>query len=79
MKIISNMMQHELALRIIANYLIGKDALNRANTDGSLSVEELNDAITHITQNTIELLTAIVGVKGLKYYTNTYELGVSKL
>lgn len=79
MKIIGNKKQHQLALQIVANYLIGKDALNRANTDGSLSVEQWDDAITHLTQNTIELLTAIVGVNGLKYYTNKYGLGVSKL
>lgn len=79
MKIIKSKTQNELALQIVANYLIGKDALNRANTNGSLSVEQWDDAITHLTQNTIELLTAIVGVNGLKYYTNKYELGVSKL
>ena len=79
MKIIGNKKQHQLALQIVANYLIGKDALNRANTDGSLNMEQWDDAIMHLTQNTIELLTAIVGVNGLKYYTNKYELGVSKL
>ena len=79
MKIIGNKKQHQLALQIVANYLIGKDALNRANADGSLSMEQWDDAITHLTKNTNELLTAIIGVDGLKYYTNKYELGVSKL
>ena len=79
MKIIGNKKQHKLALQVVANYLIGKDALNRANTDGTLSMEQWDDAITHLTQNTIELLVAIVGVNGLRYYTNKYELGVSKL
>ena len=79
MKILKKKAQHELALQIVANYLIGKDAICRASTGDSLTVEQMTDAIEHLTSNTVSLLTAIVGVEGLKYYTNKYGLGVSKL
>ena len=75
MKILKKKTQHELALMIVANYLIGKDAICKA----SMTVEQMTDAIEHLTSNTVSLLTEIVGVEGLKYYTNKYGLGVSKL
>ena len=79
MKIIGNKKQHKIALQIVANYLIGKDALNRANANGSMNMEQWDDAITYLTENTVDLLTMLVGVNGLKYYTNKYGLGVGKL
>ena len=79
MKILKKKTQHELALQIVANYLIGKDAICRASTGDSLTVEQMTDAIEHLTSNTVSLLTEIVGVEGLKYYTNKYGLGVNKL
>ena len=78
MRIISTKKQHRLALQVIANYLIGKDALNRANIDGKLSMEEWGDAVGHLTQNTIDLLTALVGTDSFKYYSERFSLGISK-
>lgn len=75
MKILKKKTQHELALQIVANYLIGKDAICKA----SMMTEQMTDALEHLTSNTVSLLTGIVGVEGLKYYTNKYGLGVSKL
>ena len=72
-------MQHELALQIVANYLIGKDAICKASTGDLMTVEQATDALEHLAQNTVTMLTAIVGVKGLIYYSNKYELGVGKL
>lgn len=68
MKIIKSKKQHELALRIVANYLIGKDAICQASTGDSMTIEQATDAIDHLTQNTIEILTGIVGLDGLEYY-----------
>ena len=79
MKIIWKKKQHKIALQIVANYLIGRDALNRVYTSGELDYERWDDAIKHLTQNTIESLTEIVGINGLVEYTNAYAIGVSKL
>ena len=79
MKILKKKTQHELALQIVANYLIGKDAIFDASTSDSMSVEQMTDALEHLTSNTVSLLTAIVGVNGLKYYSNKYKLGVGQL
>lgn len=78
MKLIGNKKQHQLALRIVENYIIGKAAILDASTDDFMSIEQIN-ALEHLASNTVSLLTAVVGVKGLKYYTNKYGLGVSKL
>ena len=79
MKILKKKTQHELALQIVANYLIGKDAICKASSGPSMTMEQAEDALEHLTSNTVSLLTEIVGVEGLKYYTNKYGLGVSKL
>lgn len=68
------MMQHELALRIVENYIIGKAAILDTSTNDSVSVEQITDALKHLTSNTVSLLTAIVGINGLIYYTNEYGL-----
>ena len=78
MKILKKKTQHELALQIIANYLIGKDAICKTTKD-LMTVEQATDALEHLAQNTVTMLTAIVGVNGLKYYSNKYELGIGKL
>lgn len=70
MKVIKSKKQHELALRIVANYLIGKDAICRASTGDSMTMEQVTDALDHLTQNTIEILIGIVGLGDLEYYTN---------
>lgn len=79
MKVIKSKKQHELALRIVANYLIGKDAICRAITGDPMTHKQMMDELEHLTSNTVSLLTAIVGVDGLKYYSNKYELGVGTL
>lgn len=79
MKILKKKTQHELALQIVANYLIGKDAICKASTADLMTPEQATDALEHLASNTVSLLTEIVGVEGLKYYTNKYGLGVSKL
>ena len=79
MKILKKKTQHELALQIVANYLIGKDAICKASTGDSMTLEHATDALEHLAKNTVTMLTAIVGVNGLKYYSNKYELGVGKL
>lgn len=79
MKVIKSKKQHELALRIVANYLIGKDTICRASAGDSLTTEQATDALDHLTQNTIAILTEIVGLDGLEYYSNKYELGAGRL
>lgn len=79
MKILKKKTQHELALQIVANYLIGKDAICKASTVNSMTFEQMTDALDHLALNTVTMLTAIVGVNGLIYYSNKYELGVGKL
>lgn len=75
MKVIKSKKQHELALQIVANYRIGKDAICRAIIGDPMIPEQMMDALEHLTSNTVSLLTAIVGVDGLKYYSNEYGLG----
>lgn len=79
MKVIKSRTQHELALRIIANYLIGKDAICKAGSGDTMTMKQAEDALGHLARNTVRMLTAIVGVNGLIYYSNKYELGVGKL
>ena len=65
MKIIKSKIQRELALQIVANYLIGEDVICRAISGYSMTTEQMMDKLDHLTSNTVSLLTAIVGVVGL--------------
>lgn len=76
MKILKKKTQHELALKIISNYFIGKDAISRASTGDSMTVEQAMDALDQLTKNTIALLTEIVGMDGVIYYSDKYKLGL---
>jgi len=76
MKFIGTKKQSKLATQVVANYLIGKDAINRACISRALGLKEYDDAIQHITDNTIDLLIGLVGFKGMLYYTKKYGLGV---
>lgn len=76
MKIIKSKTQNELALQIVANYIIGKDAIYKASTGASMTVDEMTDALVNLSKNTISLLSEIVGMDGVKYYSNKYNLGL---
>ena len=79
MKLIGKRKQIKLATQVVANYLIGKDALSRAVSEGSLSGTQWNDAVEHLTQNTVDIVTELVGIEGLKAFTIKYKLGVQDL
>lgn len=75
MKILNKKEQHSVAMRIIANYMIATDALKKCD----MSVPEYIDAIEHLTENTIESLTKVVGLGGLMFYTNKFNLATIKI
>ena len=65
MRIIKNKTIRESIYRIAANYIIAKDALDKAHDADKMSIEQYNDAIQHLTDNTINTVSAIGGLKGL--------------
>lgn len=79
MRILFKKQQHKLAHQIVANYLIAKDALNRAFESNKLNGDMFFDAIEKLTRNTVDLLVAVVGIGGLVYYTNKYHLGLGDM
>ena len=65
MRIIKNKTIRESIYRIAANYIIAKDALDKAHDADKMSIEQYNDVIQHLTDNTINTVSAIGGLKGL--------------
>lgn len=65
MKIINNKTIRESIHRIAANYIIAKDALDKAHNADKMSVKQYADAIQHLTNNTLNTASAIGGLKGL--------------
>lgn len=65
MRIIKNKTIRESIYRIAANYIIAKDALDKAHDADKMSVKQYADAIQHLTDNTLNTASAIGGLKGL--------------
>lgn len=65
MRIIKNKTVRESIYRIAGNYMIAKDALDKAHDANKISVEQYADAIQHLTDNTVNIASAIGGLKGL--------------
>ena len=65
MRIIKNKTIRESIYRIAANYIIAKDALDKAHDADKMSVKQYADAIQHLTDNTVNTASAIGGLKGL--------------
>lgn len=65
MKIIRNKTIRESVYRIAANYIIAKDALDKAHDADKMSLKQYDDAIQHLTDNTVNTVSAIGGLKGL--------------
>lgn len=65
MRIIKNKTIRESIYRIAANYIIAKDALDKAHDADKISVKQYADAIQHLTDNTVNTASAIGGLKGL--------------
>lgn len=65
MRIIKNKTIRESIYRIAANYIIAKDALDKAHDADNMSVKQYADAIQHLTDNTVNTASAIGGLKGL--------------
>ena len=65
MRIIRNKTIRESIYRIVANYIIAKDALNKAHDADKISIKQYGDAIQHLTDNTVNTVSAIGGLKGL--------------
>ena len=65
MRIIKNKTIRESIYRIAANYIIAKDALDKAHDADKMSVKQYADAIHHLTDNTVNTASAIGGLKGL--------------
>lgn len=56
-----------LLARVQANYIIAKDAINRAyREDDSYTKEMYADSVEHLTDNTQFLILAIGGMKALR-------------
>ena len=66
MIIIKNKTIRESIYRIAANYIIAKDALDKAHDADKMSVKQYADAIQHLTDNTVNTVSAIGGLKGLE-------------
>lgn len=77
MKIFGNKKQHQLAKKVVENYLLGKHALDLAESDGSLSVKDWAERIDQLISNTIDLLSALVGTRELEYYIDRYCLRIN--
>ena len=65
MRIVRNKTIRESIYRIAANYIIAKDALDKAHDADRMSVKQYADAIQHLTDNTVDTVSAIGGLKGL--------------
>lgn len=65
MRIIKNKTICESIYRIAANYIIAKDALDKAHDADKMSIKQYGDAIQHLTDNTVNTVSAIGGLKGL--------------
>lgn len=65
MRIIKNKTIRESIYRIAANYIIAKDALDKAHDADKMSVKQYDDAIQHLTDNTLNTAFAIGGLKEL--------------
>ena len=65
MRVIRNKTIRESIYRIAANYIIAKDALDKAHDADKISVKQYADAIQHLTDNTVNTVSAIGGLKGL--------------
>ena len=70
MRIIRKKQIKEIILRTAANYIIALDALNKAHDKDILSVEQYADAVQHITDNSVEIASAIGGLKGIAMINN---------
>lgn len=66
MRIIKNKTIRKSIYRIAANYIIAKDALDKAHDSDRMSVKQYADAIQHLTDNTVNTVSAIGGLKGLE-------------
>ena len=65
MRIIRDKKIREAIYRISANYIIAKDALDKAHGADKMSLERYADAIQHITDNAIESASLIGGLRGI--------------
>lgn len=65
MRIVRSKTIRESVYRIVANYIIAKDALYKAHEADRMSIKQYGDAIQHLTDNTINTVSAIGGLKGL--------------
>lgn len=65
MRVIKNKTIRESIYCIAANYIIAKDALDKAHDADKMSVKQYTDAIQHLTDNTVNTASAIGGLKGL--------------
>ena len=65
MRIIKNKTIRELIYRIAANYMIAKDSLDKAHDANKISVKQYAYAIQCLTDNTVNIASAIGGLKGL--------------
>lgn len=65
MRIIRNKTIRESIYCIAANYIIAKDALDKAHDADKMSVKQYAAAIQHLTDNSLNTASAIGGLKGL--------------
>lgn len=73
MRIIKNKTIRESIYRISTNYIIAKDALDKAHDADKMSVKQYADAIQDLTDNTVNTASAIGGLKGLNLINETIQ------
>lgn len=79
MKILRNKQIKEIISRVAANHIITLDALNKAHNKDAISVEQYADSVQHLTDNTVEVVIATGGIKGLAMVNGLIESKMRKL
>ena len=79
MRIIRDKQIKEVILRIAANHIIALDTLNKANDKDVMTVEQYADAVHHITDNSVEIASAVGGLKGIAMINDIVNSKMNKL
>ena len=67
MEIIRKKQIKDILNKVAANYLIGIDALKKAD----MEVKDFTDAVNHLSDNTIDIAKGLCGMKGV-YFVNDF-------
>ena len=79
MRIIKKKKIKEAILRTAANHIVALDALNKAHEKDAISVKQYADAVQHITDNSVEIASAVGGLKGIAMINDIVNSKMNKL